>query len=165
MIQRFQYQDVVYEVELEQQGERFRMKLGDEQMEFSLLDEQPGTFTFNWAGRLVRLAWAVEGDQTWLFLNGCTYVLRKPDPASRRRSSTLNTQGRVFAPMPAQVRSVDVIAGDPVAAGQPLLLLEAMKMEIRISAPIAGWINELCVQVGQTVSRDELLLVIGPQPE
>jgi acetyl/propionyl-CoA carboxylase alpha subunit len=165
MIQRFQYQDEVYEVELEPHGESYWMKTGSEQVEFSLLDEQPGSLTFNWAGRLVRLVWAIEGDQTWLFLDGCSYVLRKPEPASRRRSSTANTQGQVLAPMPAQVRSLEVFAGEPVVAGQPLLLLEAMKMEIRISAPIAGQITELRVQVGQTVSRDELLLVIEPQPD
>ncbi len=165
MIHRFQYQDEIYEVELEQHGKCYRMKLGGEQVEFNLLDEQPGTLTFMWAGRPVRLVWAVEGDQTWLFLDGCTYVLRKPEPASRRRSSTANAQGQVLAPMPAQVRSLEVSSGDRVAAGQPLLLLEAMKMEIRISAPIGGRITELGIQVGQTVSRDELLLVIEPQPD
>jgi 3-methylcrotonyl-CoA carboxylase alpha subunit len=63
--------------------------------------------------------------------------------------------------MPAQVRAVDVGEGERVEKGQTLLLLEAMKMEIRIRAPRAGHIRRLLVTTGQTVDKEELLAEIG----
>ena len=59
--------------------------------------------------------------------------------------------------MPAQVRAVQVQEGDAVEKGQMLLLLEAMKMEIRIKAPTAGRVTQLLVSSGQTVEKDQLL--------
>ena len=57
------------------------------------------------------------------------------------RGASRRERESVRAPMPAQVRDVQVQAGDTVEKGQTLLLLEAMKMEIRIKAPIAGQLS------------------------
>ena len=48
-----------------------------------------------------------------------------------------------------------------VEKGQTLLLLEAMKMEIRVSAPRAGQVSRLLVREGQTVQKDQVLVEIG----
>jgi acetyl-CoA/propionyl-CoA carboxylase biotin carboxyl carrier protein len=63
----------------------------------------------------------------------------------------------VRAPMPAQVRAVQVAEGDEVEKGQTLLLLEAMKMEIRVKAPGAGRVARLLVTSGQSVEKEQLL--------
>jgi biotin carboxyl carrier protein len=60
--------------------------------------------------------------------------------------------------MPAQVRGLEVAVGDPVERGDTLMLLEAMKMEIRIRAPKAGRIAAIRVTGGQTVNRDDVLV-------
>jgi biotin carboxyl carrier protein len=60
--------------------------------------------------------------------------------------------------MPAQVRAVQVSEGDSVEAGQTLLLLEAMKMEIRVQAPHAGRVARLLARPGDTVERDQVLV-------
>jgi pyruvate carboxylase subunit B len=62
--------------------------------------------------------------------------------------------------MPGQVRAVNVQAGDPVTKGQTLLLLEAMKMEIRVQAPMDGVVKRLIVKQGQTVEREQVLIEI-----
>jgi biotin carboxyl carrier protein len=62
--------------------------------------------------------------------------------------------------MPGQVRAVNVSEGDAVTKGQTLLVLEAMKMEIRIQAPRDGKIMKLFVKQGQTVEREQLLIEI-----
>ncbi len=91
--------------------------------------------------------WGAEGDVKWLSSDGCTYRLDRPsdrtaraEPAPPRQAESLR------APMPAQVRAVQVAEGDEVEAGQTLLLLEAMKMEIRLQAPRAGRIARLLAQ-------------------
>jgi 3-methylcrotonyl-CoA carboxylase alpha subunit len=68
--------------------------------------------------------------------------------------------GSLEAQMPGQVRQVLVNEGDTVESGQPLLILEAMKMEIRISAPHAGIVARLLVREGQTVERGQQLAEI-----
>lgn len=68
--------------------------------------------------------------------------------------------GRVKAPIPGQVTQVCVAIGDEVEPGQPLLVLEAMKMENEIRAPRAGRVKELNVLPGQRVSLNEVLAEI-----
>jgi biotin carboxyl carrier protein len=62
--------------------------------------------------------------------------------------------------MPAQVADVLVSAGDGVTIGQPLLILEAMKMEMRVTAPHDGVVTQVFVARGDVVERDQQLIDI-----
>jgi acetyl-CoA/propionyl-CoA carboxylase biotin carboxyl carrier protein len=73
--------------------------------------------------------------------------------------------GPVTSPMPGTVLVVKVARGDVVSAGTPLLVVEAMKMEHTITAPVDGVVTELHVQPGQQVALDESLAVVTPQEE
>ncbi|CRK55955.1 Methylcrotonyl-CoA carboxylase biotin-containing subunit [Alloactinosynnema sp. L-07] len=68
--------------------------------------------------------------------------------------------GSLLAPMPGTVVRVAVEAGQHVEAGQPLLWLEAMKMEHRIDAPVAGVVAELTVSPGDQVDMGRVLAVV-----
>jgi len=70
------------------------------------------------------------------------------------------TAGQVRAGTPAVVVSIQVAVGDVVEAGQPLGLLEAMKMEIGFQAPVSGTIKEITAQKGQQVAAGDVILVI-----
>jgi acetyl/propionyl-CoA carboxylase alpha subunit/acetyl-CoA carboxylase carboxyltransferase component len=72
----------------------------------------------------------------------------------------LQTAGQVRAGTPAVVVSLQVKVGDQVEAGQPLGLLEAMKMEIGFQAPVSGTVKEVIAQKGQQVSAGDVILVI-----
>jgi propionyl-CoA carboxylase alpha chain len=73
--------------------------------------------------------------------------------------------GSLVAPMPGTVVRVAVSEGDTVAAGDPLLWLEAMKMEHRISAPADGVVTELPVVVGQQVDLGAVLAVVSNEEQ
>ncbi|MBW2695048.1 MAG: ATP-grasp domain-containing protein [Deltaproteobacteria bacterium] len=77
----------------------------------------------------------------------------------------LQTAGQVRSGSPAIVVGVHVEVGERIEAGQPLGLLEAMKMEIGFQAPMAGVISEVLVHAGQQVAAGEVLLVIDPGSE
>ncbi|MGB8860382.1 MAG: biotin carboxylase N-terminal domain-containing protein [Ilumatobacteraceae bacterium] len=77
-----------------------------------------------------------------------------PDDAGRA--------GSTVAPMPGKVISLLVGVGDVVAAGQPLLTLEAMKMEHQITSPHAGTVAEVYVQTGQQLDGGQPLLKVDP---
>jgi propionyl-CoA carboxylase alpha chain len=86
-------------------------------------------------------------------------VSRFTDPAEQV------TAGSLLAPMPGTVVRVGVAVGEQVATGQPLLWLEAMKMEHVISAPAAGIVAELPVVVGQQVEVGSVLAVVKPEED
>jgi biotin carboxyl carrier protein len=62
--------------------------------------------------------------------------------------------------MPGLILEIMVEAGDQVAAGTPIVKMEAMKMENEIPAPVSGTVKEIMVTVGDNVSTDETLMVI-----
>jgi pyruvate carboxylase len=68
--------------------------------------------------------------------------------------------GQVGAPIPGAVTSVVVDTGDHVEKGQRLLVMEAMKMQTTVYAPVSGVVKEKMATVGQTVDAKDLLLVI-----
>lgn len=109
-----------------------------------------------------------DGKRRWVHWNGRTLVLERGE-ADRSRPARIEREGIgsgiVTAPMPGQVRELLVQSGDWVQEGQPLLLLEAMKMEIRVTAARAGQIVQLDVRMGQTVEREQVLAKIQPANE
>ena len=81
-------------------------------------------------------------------------VERLPEPESAAPTGSLR------APMPGGVVRVLVEAGERVEAGQPLVILEAMKMEHTVHAPHAGVVAEICVHVGRQVETGTVLAVV-----
>ena len=68
--------------------------------------------------------------------------------------------GEVRSEMVANVWKVVVNAGDTVAAGDPLVILESMKMEIPVEAPDSGTVREIAVDEGGVVQEGDLIAVI-----
>ena len=73
--------------------------------------------------------------------------------------------GSLLAPMPGTVVRLAAAVGDAVTAGQPLMWLEAMKMEHLIAAPAAGIVAELPVAAGQQVEVGSVLAVVKPKED
>jgi biotin carboxyl carrier protein len=69
---------------------------------------------------------------------------------------------RVEAEMPGKVVKIATSVGSPVAEGQGVVILEAMKMENEIKSPIEGVVSEISVAEGQTVESGALLFVVTP---
>ncbi|MFB6955911.1 acetyl/propionyl/methylcrotonyl-CoA carboxylase subunit alpha [Streptomyces sp. NPDC056309] len=102
----------------------------------------------------------------WLARDGDAWHVRDHDPVAASLSRAAHAGAdSLTAPMPGTVTVVKVAVGDEVAAGQSLLVVEAMKMEHVISAPHAGTVTELDVTPGTTVAMDQVLAVIAPVEE
>ena len=100
-------------------------------------------------------------DARWIdFAGGSVTLTRVPrfvDPAE------LSTPGSLLAPMPGSIIRIAVVEGQAVKKGEPLLWLEAMKMEHTISASADGIVDKLPIGAGQQVSVGEVLAVITEQ--
>ncbi|MEU6352230.1 biotin carboxylase N-terminal domain-containing protein [Streptomyces sp. NPDC047072] len=102
-------------------------------------------------------------DGTWLGRDGDAWHVRDHDPVAASLTGSAHAGAdSLTAPMPGTVTVVKAGVGDEVAAGQSLLVVEAMKMEHVISAPHAGTVAELDVTPGTTVAMDQVLAVITP---
>jgi biotin carboxyl carrier protein len=115
-------------------------------------DLTPGRFLVVEPGVPQRLAWAVrERGATWVFLDGRAY--RLADESATRTVSAAGDDAALAlsAPMPATVTAVHVAPGQPVKAGDTLITLEAMKMELPIVAPHDGVIRTIACGVGDLV--------------
>jgi len=98
------------------------------------------------------------GDQVYVNATTLTALPRFPDPTSQ------HAPGSLLAPMPGTVVKVadDLAVGAAVQAGTPLLWLEAMKMQHKITAPVTGMLTDLPVAPGQQVTVGMLLAVVQP---
>ncbi|MEZ5210239.1 MAG: biotin carboxylase N-terminal domain-containing protein [Gordonia sp. (in: high G+C Gram-positive bacteria)] len=110
-----------------------------------------------------RFSVAVAGDEVFVDWPGASASFRRlpryVDPSTAARP------GSLLAPMPGSVIRVAVAEGDRVTAGQPLLWLEAMKMEHTISAPSDGIVSVLAVTEGRQLSVGDVLAVISDESE
>jgi acetyl/propionyl-CoA carboxylase alpha subunit len=96
-------------------------------------------------------------------IDGATHRFAFPGPPSAAAApdKARSGSGTVSAPMPGKVVAVNARAGVAVAAGDALVVLEAMKMEHRIDAPFAGTVREVHVAPGDLVAGGSILLSIG----
>ncbi|GAB1508877.1 acetyl/propionyl/methylcrotonyl-CoA carboxylase subunit alpha [Actinophytocola sp. KF-1] len=115
-------------------------------------------------GRRTTFRRAQDGDTLWLAADGRTWPV---DEHSLLRSgaAAVTDGGPVTSPMPGTVLVVKAAAGDVVAAGAPLVVVEAMKMEHTVTAPVDGVVTELHVRAGQQVALNQPLAVVTPQEE
>jgi acetyl-CoA/propionyl-CoA carboxylase biotin carboxyl carrier protein len=109
-----------------------------------------------------RYTCAVDGAVVWLGRDGHSWELREQPPLDAARPTEPAAGGSVRAPMPGTVTVVDVAEGQQVRAGARLLVLEAMKMEHVLTAPIDGVVYELHASPGRTVERGAVVAVVGP---
>ncbi|MEV6602639.1 acetyl/propionyl/methylcrotonyl-CoA carboxylase subunit alpha [Kutzneria sp. NPDC051319] len=103
---------------------------------------------------------ARDGEITWIG----NWPLQEPEQLSRKGAAGA-AGGAVTSPMPGTVLLLKVAAGERVNAGQPLLVVEAMKMEHTVVAPIDGAVAELAVHAGQQVRLGQQLAVVAPLQE
>jgi geranyl-CoA carboxylase alpha subunit len=120
------------------------------------------TMAISLDGHRRRVAVFNVDDQVWVHLDGTTYTLRwvNPLPAAAARREAA---GSLRSPMPGKLIRVAVQEGERVAAGDLLMIVEAMKMEHRIEAPRGGVVSAIRYREGDTVNADEILLELADE--
>lgn len=140
-------------------GKDYSATIGDKTLAIQVLASNHGKLDLLIDGQRVTAYVSSENSKRWVTINGQTVVLTKSS-GTKRSGHRQDHAGGLSAPMPGQVRSVAVSAGEAVKKGQTLLTLEAMKMEIRIQAPGDGKVKALHVKQGQTVEREQILIEV-----
>lgn len=108
-----------------------------------------------------------EGLDIVVELQGRSYTFRPRDPRApklaRRRAGADLARGEVHAPMPGLIVDLLVDTGSAVEAGQPVVIMEAMKMQNELVAPLKGRVAKISVAPGAAVEAGQLLIAIQPE--
>ncbi|MDX2078235.1 MAG: biotin/lipoyl-containing protein [bacterium] len=121
---------------------------------------QNGAWLITWEGGREVVYTARNSAERYAHVDGRSFTLTQPNPQARKRKRAGGGDD-LTAQMPGKVVDVLVNAGDVVKKGQTLLLLEAMKMEIRVSAPHDGTIKGVFTKKGDVVDRGQRLVEIA----
>ncbi len=143
--------------------------LGGATYRVSVAEVVPGRFSFVVDGRchdlavtgspgvgagVRRFALTIDGEPA------TADVGRSAWPGAGDRASTAARIDDVRAPMPGLLIALQVAEGADVAVGQPLIIMEAMKMQMEIRAPRAGRVRRFHVAPGQEIAGGQLLVTI-----
>ncbi|HXE73693.1 MAG TPA: biotin/lipoyl-containing protein, partial [Candidatus Nitrosotenuis sp.] len=128
-----------------------------------LLERRGPDLALEVEGRRLEAVLVREGPHWWVQTEGRVARLGRrpllPEPRAGAEAA-----GSLRAPMPGVVVAVLVEVGQRVEAGQPLLKLEAMKMEHTVAAAFPGRVEALPLRPGDRVQADDLLVVLSPDP-
>lgn len=170
----FHYQigDQILAVTVEREGDCFQVTVGENTYAIRAQRPEHGRLNLQIGDRRLRAYVAHDGLRRYIAMAGQTWTLDRPksptaDGGSPARRGPVAGAGgaSLEAAMPGLVLDVLVNEGDPVAKGDTLVLLEAMKMELRISVPGDGRVAKVLCQAGQVVERGQVLVEIEPVQE
>ena len=158
--------DYQTEIQITEDGGRVFAELGGSAYEFDAHESANG-FLLKYNGQVFdcRVEGRPEsGKAIEVIVGTMRFAVTLTDPRRLNSASTASVHGdvaaRIMAPMPGKVVRVLVAAGAKVAAGDGLLIVEAMKMQNEIKAPKAGTVIALNTETGATVNGGEVLAVI-----
>jgi biotin carboxyl carrier protein len=150
----------------------FRVSLGDQDYLVDYLEPQPNLLSLLIDGRSfeVDVDAPEQSDLFEVVIKGDHFEIEMVEEKRKKLAMKLSrgASGRqdLKSPMAGNVRQVMVQPGDRVAAGQVLLILEAMKMENEIKSPIEGVIGSVTARTGGSVASGDPLCVVEPwEPE
>jgi 3-methylcrotonyl-CoA carboxylase alpha subunit len=101
-----------------------------------------------------------QGERVDVFVEGMHTMLCLQDPLKQALHKEADQTGGLTAPMPGKIIAVHVTAGQAVKQGDALLVMEAMKMEHAVIAPVDGVVKEIFYGVGEQVSEGLALIAL-----
>jgi len=123
----------------------------------ALVAQHDGRYAIRLDGQAIQGTVRRAGETLHVFTGGLHHVLEWNDPLAHAGEHE-TADGRLTAPMPGKVVAVVASNGQHVRKGEPLVIMEAMKMEHTIAAPSDGLVEEVLYQVGDQVADGAPLL-------
>ncbi len=159
-----------HEIELQETPDGPKLKLDGEPVDADLVRlAEPSLYSLLLDGQSREMVLTRDGDSISVSLDGERLVARVQDEVSRALAEFGGSTGsgalEVRAPMPGVVVSIEVEPGQKVEEGQPVIVVEAMKMQNELTAESAGVVERVEVKPGDTVDGDAVLVILKPPEE
>lgn len=154
---RYRQGDEHHTVQVIERPDGFEICIGERRYRTSVREVDAHTLEMWVDGSYQRVHHATHGDERWVELDGRTHEVVRQRHRRKRRSSGAG-ENTLAATMPGQITGVLVAPGDVVERGQSLVLMEAMKMELRVTAPHDGVVGRVMVAEGEAVERGQTLV-------
>ncbi|MCP4319825.1 MAG: acetyl/propionyl/methylcrotonyl-CoA carboxylase subunit alpha [Hyphomicrobiales bacterium] len=129
--------------------------------ELALISNDCGLLRTNCDGVISSVRHLHGARSVTLIGGGRTYEFLLPDVAIGEEDTGVSDD-RLLAPMPGIVKQINAKTGQTVEQNEPLIIMEAMKMELTLSAPRNGNVAEITVQEGDQVTDGDILLALEP---
>ena len=107
---------------------------------------------------------AQDNDKLFVHLNGRSYELQAITEFAAAAAGGSGS-GQIKAPMPGVVLECHASAGDSVAEGQSLMMIESMKLQTEITAPASGTVTAMNVEAGQSFDKGTVLIEVAAEAE
>lgn len=150
-------------LDVEGTGDAREIVLGEERSHASAIALGASSGTLRLDGRPARFLYQRGGAGVRIAVGGECYEFDLSGEIKSKRSGAAHGNPETRAPMPGKVLQVSATPGAEVNPGDPLLILEAMKMENVLAAGVAGTVKEVHVKAGERVDPGQLLVVIEPK--
>lgn len=159
---QYQFGNDIITVRVEKAGAGYAVTINGQVYNVSATPK-PGELALLIDGQRYTAYVASDGPRRWVGFGGANaepqpLVFTVPQAGKKTRRGKAGGHEALEAQMPGLVRKVLVSEGEVVQQGQVLLVLEAMKMEIRVSAPHPGVVEKILVREGETVGRGQVLI-------
>jgi geranyl-CoA carboxylase alpha subunit len=140
----------------------YRVAVGETLHTVTLLDDRAGHLRYAVDGLQRSARFCFDGDTLHLGVGALTLQARDRLFHAASAADQAASDGRVLASMSGTIVAIHVRESERVRRGQPLLVLEAMKMEHPIVAPMDGVVSSIKASVGKQVANRALLVELGP---
>ena len=152
------------EVEVAPEGGSLRWRLDGRTREVDAVEVAAGTYSILVEGRAIEVRVQEDLEGLRIYAGGEEFTATIVDPRQwqGRHGHAVEVEGRlqILAPMPGKIVRVLVKQGEAVAAGQGIVVVEAMKMQNEVRSRKTGIVEKLLVAEGKTVNAGEVLAVV-----
>ncbi|MFJ1469829.1 acetyl/propionyl/methylcrotonyl-CoA carboxylase subunit alpha [Massilia orientalis] len=147
----------VYAIDMAYHAHGWTLEADGKAHPLALVSQHDSRYAIRLDGQAIQGAVRRDGETLHVFTGGLHHVLDWHDPLAHAGEHE-TADGRLTAPMPGKVVAVIASSGQLVKKGEPLVIMEAMKMEHTIAAPSDGLVEEVLYQVGDQVADGAPLL-------
>ena len=153
-----------HKLELTRDGERWSCRVDGRDLDANALITRPDVLSIVIDGTSYEVKRERTANDLHLWVKNSRFAVEVRDPRSlrSRKAKAGSTEGpqKIAAPMPGKIVRILAPAGAAVAAGQGIIVVEAMKMQNEMKSPKSGTVKQVMVQEGATVNAGDVLAII-----
>lgn len=157
------YQDKNFEITPEKKEDNlFSVKINEEMTDFNIIPITENIYRISENNKNQLIYIASNDENYYIFVDGELIEVQKQSETDIDIERTDNSINKLILkpPMPGSIVKVEVEIGQEINEGEPLIILEAMKMETTLYSSITGIVTEVNVKAGEQVPADKVLIVV-----